>query len=425
MEIHVVKPGESVYSIAREYGIQTMRPIADNELRDPSVLAVGQTLVILPREQIYAVRDGDTLTSIAARYGTTVNALYRNNPMLGGLPNIVQGQVLVISYEEEKFPGSYTVMGYAYPFIDRAVFRKTLPYLTYANLFTYGFTPDGTLVVPDDAELTGITAEYPARPLLVFSTLTPQGTFNSGLSTLLFRDEDLRGRVIGALMLEAVNKNYAGIDVDFEYIPGDSREGYVAFIRQLADALHGVDKILTVALAPKTSDGQAGLLYEGIDYAALGGIADYVLIMTYEYGYTYGPPMAVSPLNEIRRVAEYAVSRIEPGKVLLGVPNYGYDWKLPYVRGESKAESISNVEAVERAVAVGAEIAFDETAMSPYYTYTSGGAEHIVWFEDARSVRAKLELMRSLGLGGAGYWNIMRYFPQNWLVLNALVNIRP
>ena len=49
---------------------------------------------------------------------------------------------------------------------------------------------------------------------------------------------------------------------------------------------------------------------------------------------------------------------------------------------------------------------------------------HEVWFEDARSIRAKLALIPEYGLRGVGYWNLMRDFPQNWRVLNALYRIR-
>ena len=51
------------------------------------------------------------------------------------------------------------------------------------------------------------------------------------------------------------------------------------------------------------------------------------------------------------------------------------------------------------------------------------GQEHEVWFEDARSVRAKLELAHSRGLYGVSYWNLMRPFPQNWVLLTTLYEI--
>lgn len=88
-----------------------------------------------------------------------------------------------------------------------------------------------------------------------------------------------------------------------------------------------------MALAPKTSSEQKGLLYEGKDYSGLGQAANGVLLMTYEWGYTYGPPMAVAPINKVKEVLDYAITQIDTNKISLGIPNYGYDWPLPYERG--------------------------------------------------------------------------------------------
>ena len=146
--------------------------------------------------------------------------------------------------------------------------------------------------------------------------------------------------------------------------------------------------------------------------------------MTYEWGYTYGPPMAVAPINNVKTVLDYAITEIPSEKILMGIPTYGYLWSLPYVRGETKATSLSNITATEIASAKNVNINFDSTAKSPYYYFTDDyGKESVVWFEDARSIEAKLNLVKEYKLLGVGYWNLDRPFPQNWLVLNALYNI--
>ncbi len=146
---------------------------------------------------------------------------------------------------------------------------------------------------------------------------------------------------------------------------------------------------------------------------------------SYEWGYTYGPPMAVAPLPNVRRVVEYAISVIAPQKLWLGIPTYGYDWPLPFVQGQTRAVSLSPVQAVALAWQYHASILYDETAQAPYFSYRAeDGRPHEVWFEDARSIRAKLTLITEYGLFGAGYWNLMRPFPQNWLVLDSLFTLR-
>jgi len=151
--------------------------------------------------------------------------------------------------------------------------------------------------------------------------------------------------------------------------------------------------------------------------------------MTYEWGYTYGPPLAVSPLPQMQEVIDYALTEIPAEKILLGIPNYAYNWTLPYVRGESAAKSLSNTEAVNLAAERHAEILFDERAQTPYFSYYEYSPaqkkqlEHVVWFDDARSMDAKLRLVRQNGLSGIGIWNIMRPFPQLWAVLHSLYSI--
>ena len=150
-----------------------------------------------------------------------------------------------------------------------------------------------------------------------------------------------------------------------------------------------------------------------------------MLLMTYEWGYAGGPPMAIAPLPNVRQVVEYALTEIPARKIWLGVPNYGYDWPLPYVAGQSRARSLSSQQAVALARRYGAAIQYDSQAQAPWFRYTDDqGRQHEVWFEDARSIQAKLALVPQYGLWGVGYWNLMREFPQNWRVLNGLYHIR-
>ncbi len=139
--------------------------------------------------------------------------------------------------------------------------------------------------------------------------------------------------------------------------------------------------------------------------------------------YTYGPPMAVAPINMVRRVAEYALTEIPAEKISLGIPNYGYDWPLPYEQGVTKAETINNLQAIGIAIDHGVPIQFDETAMTPYFRYWQSGVQHEVWFEDVRSLKAKFDLIKELDLSGAGYWQIMNYFRANWLLLADMFEI--
>ena len=423
MDIHVVQPGDTIYSVAARYGVTMTQLLNDNQLPDPSRLVVGQTLVIQYPDQTYTVREGDTLTSIAAAQGLTLRQLWRNNPVLRGEDRVVPGQVLVISYQQEK-EGTLSVNGYAYPFVDRGLLQRTLPYLSDLTPFTYGFTPQGELVDLNDRALIAAAEQMGARPLLHLSTLTEEGGFSNELANIVLNDQAVQDRLISNLLETMAEKGYQGLDVDFEFVYPEDARPYAQFISRLREALAPRGLPVIVALAPKVFADQPGLLYQGHNYRLLSQAADFVLLMTYEWGYTYGPPMAVAPIRNVRQVVDYALTEMPPEKIYLGIPNYGYDWPLPFRQG-SRATSISNQYAVELAARNNVAIRYDERAQAPWFRYVDGnGREHEVWFEDARSIRAKLDLAREYGLYGVGYWNLMRPFPQNWVVLNALYNIR-
>ena len=218
-------------------------------------------------------------------------------------------------------------------------------------------------------------------------------------------------------------QGFAGVDIDFEYVPPEDADAYAAFVRSVRERLSPAGYTVFAALAPKTSAAQQGLLYEAHDYAALGSAADRALLMTYEWGYTYGPPMAVSPIDKVEEVVRFGVSQINSQKILMGIPLYGYDWTLPFVRGNTGAKSLSPQQALEIASENNVTIEYDEVAQAPYFYYTKDGNSHVVWFEDADSVVAKLNLINKYNLVGASYWNITKDFPQNWLVLISLYKV--
>ncbi len=429
MRIHTVAKGDTIYSIARTYGVPPSRIITDNLLTDPGRLAVGEDLVILYPTVVYTVRGGDTLASIANRFDVPMLTLYRNNPQLSGSPAIFPGQVLNIAYDTPQL-GPILTNGYAYTSIDPTILRQTLPYLTYLSVFHTGIASDGQLLPPvGERALIDAAREYGTIPLLVLTSLTEDGTFSSQRAAQVVTDPALGNRVIQEAVEAVRTLGYGGVDVDFEYIPAEAAAGYGDFLARLRDGL-GADGEVFVSLAPKTASNQRGLLYEGHDYPTLGTAADRALVMTYEWGYTYGPPLAVSPLPEVRRVLDYAVTVIPREKLFMGVPNYGYDWPLPYEQGVTKARSLGNRAAVDQALAKNAAIEYDELAQAPYYRYYDrpetwrDAVEHVVWFENARSALAQTALVREYGLGGMGVWNIMRFFPGLWQVVNSRYEIQ-
>lgn len=422
MEIYVVQQGDTVYSIAERFGVSVQRIISDNGLLTPQSITPGQALLILFPRTVHTVAAGENIPSIAAMYGISALELIRNNPYLANQPYIEVGQQLVIEYNVEK-KGRLSFSGFVYPFVNKAILRAALPYVTYLIIFGYGFDESGNIITVSDSEVIQLAEENRADVLLSLSLIDVDGSFAASKLVPLLTDISFQNKVISGMLEQITLKGAAGMDIDMEYIPPEYRSEYSAFVANAAAQLHAYGYILNIDLAPKTSAEQSGTLYEAHDYRSLGESADMCFLMTYEWGYQFGPPLAIAPLPNVERVLNYALTEIPREKIYLGMPNYAYDWPLPFVKGETSAQVIGNLTAAERAVMYNVPIEFDNYYQSPFYSYNSFDGERVVWFEDVRSMQGKYELISDTGIVGGGYWNLMRPFPQGYLLLNAMFDI--
>jgi len=207
MIIHVVQPGDTIYSIASQYNTSPQKIIIDNELENPNELVPGQTLVILIPEITHVVQPGETLAQIARNYNTTTVELLQLNPFIDFADEIMPGDQITISNSEEK-RGPISVLGYAYPNIDRDVLMKTLPYMTYLTLFTYGITEEGELIGIEDEELIRMARDFGVAPLMLISTLTEEGTFSNELAHVILNDPVVQNNLIENILQTLREKNY-------------------------------------------------------------------------------------------------------------------------------------------------------------------------------------------------------------------------
>lgn len=374
---------------------------------------------------IYVVKEGDTVDSIAFYFGISINSLiYANQLEYPYRLSIGQSMLIVDDLELSGLLYRENILranGFAYPFISPWVLNETLPYLEEMSVFSYGFSEEGELIPPalpvewmiNDALYKGV------RPVLTLTPFGKDGQFNNYLIHRMLINERTRGNLIANIVDTITEMGFEGVNIDFEFILSEDRDNFTQFVGDVTTAVNELGYEVTVDLAPKTSSNQSGLLYEGKDYMGLGNASNRAFVMTYEWGYTYGPAMAVAPINKVRQVLEYAITQIPSEKISMGIPNYGYDFIQPYVRGESKAKTIGNIEAVNIAINNNSIIMFDEISKTPFFSYVEDNITHEVWFEDARSIFEKYKLIKEYNLYGFGCWQIMQLFRPMWILSRA------
>jgi spore germination protein len=461
MFIHVVKLRETLWQIANNYRVSMTAIVKVNELPNPNQLVIGQALVIPSEDVFHTVKPGETLWRISQTYGTTVQTILQNNQFVSPA-NISPGLVIYIPAPRHRiqpgetlwaiaqrygvdlktlikvnniidtnlvYPGTILVIprksrppinvnGYIYFLGEDAIpiLKKDGEHLTYLSPFAYLIKENGSLQPINDIPAIQAAKAEKVIPMMSITNFTAT-TKGENLAHIVLNS----ATIVESLLTDIINtmkeKGYLGINIDFENVIPSDREAYNSFLKRSVDRLHLEGFFLSTALAPKVGGEQKGLLYEAHDYEAHGKIVDFVVLMTYEWGWRKGPPQAISPLNEIKRVLDYAITVIPREKIYFGFQIYARDWLLPHIGGQ-EAETFSVQEAISRAVRYGAVIQYDSVTQSPFYRYTDEQLRaHEVWFEDARSAQAKFDVVKNYNLKGISYWVLGYPFPQNWALL--------
>lgn len=415
MIIHVVKQGETINSIADSYGKSVERLILENGITKTDSLAIGETLVILYPEIEYIVQDGDTLESIARNHNTSIMELLRSNPYLSDRQYIYPGEVIVISYQGERIRRIST-NGFVYPFININVLKKTLPFLTYLTVYTYYYTNQGEIFDINDAEILETANIYGVAPIMMISGYSSNQEEEIETTHDILADEDLQNTLINNLITILKSKGYYGINFKTPYIRPEDRTLYVEFVEKLSHRLNlgGFEIFITLTLS--VFETLSNIRYNQLQYNNLGKFADKILLMSYEFGFTFGISPAVIAFDTIYNFFSFITDLVPPDKLVTGLTTIGYLFTLPNEDRLSRGQSLSYNSVITLAREVGAEILYDEVTKASYFQYISQ-QEFFVRFRDARGVDAILSLVPAHDLNGIGIWNCMFFYNQMWLLI--------
>ncbi len=402
MFFHYVKQGDSLSSLSKQYAVSISDLVQDNQLSNPNNLSVGQCLIINKRSTMYTIKEGDTLAKLSKRFHLSIDEIKENNKNLTE-PLKVGSKIKIVFLEKDKHP--IEVNGYSYSTINKNTLLNSLKYLTYLSIFSYTFNEDGTLNKINEDSIIDDALKYDVAPIMVIANISKKGGFSTPLANKILESDTISENLFSNIMDVLKEKKYYGVNFDFEYISPKNKDAYVDFIRKAKAYFSKEGFMVSVALASKYSSTQEGLLYTAHDYERIGKYADRIMLMTYEWGYTYSEAMAVSPLDRVKQVIDYAVTVIPREKILMGIPNYGYDF-LKVNKDKKAAKGISYQKAIDLAFEKKSEIKRNEKSQTPYYSYVENGETHEVHFDDACSFYKKLELMENNNIGGISIWTI-------------------
>lgn len=426
MIIYVVEAGDTMESIADKFRVSMTRLILENGITNPNDLVIGQTIVIAYPKETYMVKEGDTLSEIAISHGVSIMQLLRNNPFLLDRDYIYPGEEIIIRYDTKA---SITTNAYAFPFIEDKILKKSLPYLTYLSILNYKTSRKGEIdSYYDDTDLIRTAKQYGVVPLMLLSSLTFQGERNPEIIYEILLNPTYQERHAQNMLTVLKEKGYYGVNITITFLNETTQDLYVKYLQRITNILKKENYLVFITIDPNFMRENNQTVFENVDYTNFNELVDEAYLMRFFWGTQYGPPMPVSSLADISLYLNYITQMFNPKKINIGFPLLGYDWILPYIEGFSEANALTLDSAIDLARTTESIIYFDEVSKTPYFEYSidvkSRDIKHIVWFVDARTIYAIINLVINDRLQGAGLWNIMSHYPQLWLIINVNCDIQ-
>jgi spore germination protein YaaH len=319
--------------------------------------------------------------------------------------------------------GQASVGGYLAPWDEARGLRSLATageVLTEVVPVWYTPTDTGAVVPSSSAQEAGSTqgptaTEARAQGVRILPAISNfrDGRWDGELISAIVNDPGRRQAHVAAIRQLVVDSGWDGIDLDYESLRAADRGPYADFVRELGQHLRAAGKQLTVAVPAKTTEPGTDGFQQAHDYRALGEAADAVVVMAYDHSWSTSAAGPIAPAPWVEEVMRFTVSQIPPEKVRLGVAAHGYDWL------GRQGTDLMWADAVALAEQHRATVQWDEGTHSPWFSYRdAAGRERTVWFENARSLAAKVEIAERSGVRAVRLWKLGGEDPEVWRVLS-------
>jgi spore germination protein len=320
----------------------------------------------------------------------------------------------VIGAEKRVVMGFYTDPEGPTPGSKQSM-TKNAKLLDEVAFFWYSFNGSGNVIpagkIDMSAKNTAQKNGSKAYALVHNMNLSGSVGFDANLAHRVLSNAGIRSNLVQNLVNLTTKDGWDGISIDIEKTPPGDRNNFSAFVAELGKALKAKDKVLNISIPAKFVDYPSDLWSGAYDYAAIGKAADQVVLMTYDehgLGTTQGP---IASQGWVDRVITFAVGKIPKEKIVMGLPVYSFDW------GSNKPllpDYISHAQTIDRAKKHGVQILTDPSAKVPQFTYTANGVRHEVFFENAESLKVKMDYALKHKLHGVAIWRLGMEDPSIW-----------
>jgi len=150
----------------------------------------------------------------------------------------------------------------------------------------------------------------------------------------------------------------------------------------------------------------------GIRFPGLGRAADFLTLMAYDQHTPLTPPGPVAAYDWVKAALDYAVRRVPPSKLLLGLPLFGREWVA--TSGGTTAHTLAYGDLDLYRDDPHTQRYWDDLFRTTWFRLRNGETVRTAWFDDARSLREKLKLVQLYHLRGYAAWRLGVEDPEFW-----------
>ena len=355
--------------------------------------------------EIYTCRSKDSLYSIARRFNTEAAELARINELSSPQP-LPEGLSLLIPGKSAQIRRSTQLFLFSSNRLCEGPVAEISPCLSAFVSDSGLIMPEGKLAPASFAQAKQLSS-LAVLPILSVSNKSDTG-FDSGCANKLLQDSSRRSAFCDQAVEALENGGFGALCLQLCYLREFDRDSLNLLLEELCSRLHRQGKYLMFSAPAKLSDSDSSPACAGLDFEALGYFCDKVLLRCYDWAHGGTAPQSPAPLPLVRQGLEYALKFIPSWKLLLGISDHGYRWHLPWRQGDG-ADAVSHRIAQATAISNAVPIRFDRLSQTPFFSFDPSCSQRcIICYDDAASLKLKLELIKEYDLAGAALYSDSR-----------------
>ncbi len=294
------------------------------------------------------------------------------------------------------------------------------------GVFWYKLTPEGTVTVYEkaieDQRFIEFAHENDVKVYALVANLPEEGEETTGWDPErvenVISNEDQREKHINDLVNLVIYKNFDGLALDYENLRPEQKDNFSLFIQELAQALHQQQKSLEIAIHPKTSENPntefSGALAQ--DYQKIAQYADHLHFMMYTQHGRESKPGPSSTPERTEAALNYAIEKlhIPKEKIIMGIGLFGLEWQVEG-NGFTGVEDDLTYNQVENFIEQNkTDMYRDENSQSVEITFRESNTFHVIWINDAKSIKRRIQIAKNYDVGGVSLWRLGGEDPEIW-----------